>query len=167
MIRSLHRRKLNAARIARHRSRRKNGKAIFSVEVSRDEITRVLRMRGLPVKHSSTPSFAAAEKIGLRAIVWMMRPNVFAFADGLRVRAPLGLRIALSRRKQGFEFPRERQCSPSLSRAPARATKALAYFLSTIQLKKFSASSKPGVDGHVVGGHAVSAVMVCTEQGLL
>ena len=73
------------------------------MEVSRDEITRVLRMRGLPVKHSSTPSFAAAEKIGLRAIVWMMRPNVFAFADGLRVRAPLGLRIALSRRKQGFE----------------------------------------------------------------
>jgi hypothetical protein len=57
----------------------------------------------------STPSFAAAEKIGLRAIVWMMRPNVFAFADGLRVRAPLRLRIALSRRKQGFESPRERQ----------------------------------------------------------
>jgi hypothetical protein len=50
----------------------------------------------------STLSFAAAEKIGLRAIVWMMRPNVFAFADGLRVRAPLGLRIALSRRKQGI-----------------------------------------------------------------
>jgi hypothetical protein len=49
----------------------------------------------------STLSFAAAEKIGLRAIVWMMRPNVFAFADGLRVRAPLGLRIALSRRDRG------------------------------------------------------------------
>jgi hypothetical protein len=38
----------------------------------------------------STPSFAAAEKIGLRAIVWMMRPNVFAFADGLSARDPCG-----------------------------------------------------------------------------
>jgi hypothetical protein len=44
------RRRANAEKIARYRRRKRNGKAVYSVEVARDEIVRVLCFRGLPAK---------------------------------------------------------------------------------------------------------------------
>jgi hypothetical protein len=41
----LHRRKLNAARIARYRARRRNGKSVFKLEANKASI--ILALRGL------------------------------------------------------------------------------------------------------------------------
>jgi hypothetical protein len=42
---ALHRRKLNAARIARYRARRRNGQSVFKVEANKADI--ILALRGL------------------------------------------------------------------------------------------------------------------------
>jgi hypothetical protein len=44
---TLHRRKLNAARMARWRANRRNGTAVYLLKVSRKDIAQVLRVHGL------------------------------------------------------------------------------------------------------------------------
>jgi hypothetical protein len=46
------RRRANAEKIARYRRRKRNGKAVYNVEVTKADLLRVLRFRGLPARHS-------------------------------------------------------------------------------------------------------------------